>query len=181
MSRIGKKPIEIPENVEVKIEDKSVTIKGPKGSLCQEIRSELLIEVKDNKIFVLPRQETKQTNAFCGTTRAILANLVEGVTRGFERKLELEGIGYRASLEGQNLVLTVGFTHPIKIEAPENVKFLVEKNVITISGIDKGKVSQLAAKIRKVRPPEVYKGKGIRYAGELVKRKEGKKAVAASR
>jgi len=181
MSRIGKKPILIPENVEVQIEDEKVTIKGPRGELSQEIRPEIKIEIKEGKIFVLPQVETKKTKAFWGLTRALLANAVEGVTKGYERQLQIEGIGFRANLEGDNLALQVGFTHPVKINVPEGIKFAVEKNIITVSGIDKELVSQTAAIIRKVKKPEPYKGKGIRYFGEVIRRKVGKKAAGAGK
>jgi len=177
MSRIGKKPILILENVEVKIEGQKVMIKGPKGELLKEIRPEIKVEVKENKIFVEPKMESKKTKAFWGLTRALLANMVMGVTKGYEKKLQIEGLGYRANLEGNNLVLFVGFSHPVKIEAPEGIKFSIEKNIITVSGFDKELVGQTAAKIRNVQPPEPYKGKGIRYVGEVIRRKVGKKAV----
>ena len=181
MSRIGKKPILIPENVEVKIEDEKVTVRGPRGEITKEIRPEIKIEMKEGKIFVLPQIETKKTKAFWGLTRALLANAVEGVTKGYERQLQIEGIGFRANLEGDNLVLQVGFTHPVKINAPEGIRFAVEKNIITVSGIDKGLVSQTAAIIRKVKKPEPYKGKGIRYVGEVIRKKVGKKAAGAGK
>lgn len=197
MSRIGKKPILIPENVEVKIEDQNVTIKGPKGKLSRMVRPEIKVELKENKIFIEPKigvkskkdkssagqtgsARGKKTNAFWGLTRVLLSNMIGGVTRGYEKKLQIEGIGYRANLEGNDLVLFVGFSHPIKIAAPSEIKFSVEKNIITVSGIDKELVGQLAAKIRKVQPPEPYKGKGIRYLGETVRKKVGKKAVATA-
>jgi len=126
--------------------------------------------------------ETKKTKAFWGTTRALLANMIKGVKEGYERKLEIEGLGFKASVESgapENLILYVGFSHPVKIKAPKDIKFLVEKNVITVSGIDKELVGQIAAKIRKVKPPEPYKGKGIRYLGEQIRRKVGKRVVAA--
>jgi len=179
MSRVGKKPILIPENVEVKIEGQKVIIKGPKGELSREIRPEIKAEVKGNQIFVLPQKETKQTKAFWGLTRTLLANMIKGVTEGYEKKLEIEGLGFKALVEGEDLKLLVGFTHPVKIKVPQNIKFSVEKNVITVSGIDKEKVGLLAATIRKVKPPEPYKGKGIRYQGEIVRRKVGKKAATA--
>lgn len=179
MSRIGKRPILIPENVEVKIEGEIVTIKGPKGELQRTIRPEIKIELKENKIFVSPQIKTKKTKAFWGLFRALLANMVKGVTEGFEKKLQIEGLGFRATKEEENLVLQVGFTHPVKIKAPEGVELSVEKKIITVSGIDIEKVSQTAAKIRKVKPPEPYKGKGIRYVGEQVRRKAGKKVVTA--
>lgn len=177
MSRIGKKPILIPEGAEVKIEGQRVTIKGPKGELTKEFRPEIKIEARENKIFVLPQTETKKTKAFWGLTRALLANMVKGVTEGFEKKLEIEGLGFKAQAVGNDLELFVGFTHSIKIKALENIKFSVEKNIITISGPDLEKVSQIAAKIRKVKPSEPYKGKGIKYLGEVIRRKVGKKVV----
>lgn len=180
MSRVGKKPILIPEAVEVKIEGQKVTIKGPKGELQREVRPELKVELKDSKIFVSPQVETKKTKAFWGLTRVTLSNMVRGVTEGYEKKLQIEGIGYRANLEGNNLVLFVGFSHPVKVEAPQGIKFSIEKNIITVSGNDKELVGQLAANIRKIQPPEPYKGKGIRYVGEIIRRKVGKKAVTTT-
>ncbi len=177
MSRIGKKPIPILEGFQVKIEDQKVIIRGPKGELSKEIPQEIKIEIKNNKIFVIPKIETKRTKSLWGLTWALLFNMIKGINDGYEKKLQIEGLGYRVSLEGQNLILQVGFTHPVKIESPEGIKFSVEKNIITVSGIDKELVGQIAAKIRKVRPPEPYKGKGIRYLGEIVRKKMGKKAV----
>ena len=193
MSRVGKKPILIPENVEVKIEGQRIVVKGPKGELQRDIRPEIGIEIKDynlpttlpssagpsGKIFVSPKIETKRTRAFWGLTRALLFNMIKGVTEGYERKLEIEGIGFRVGLEGNDLILYVGFSHPVKVKEPQGVNFSVEKNIITVSGIDKELVSQTAANIRKVKPPEPYKGKGIRYAGEVIRRKVGKKVVTA--
>jgi len=178
MSRIGKKPIEIPRGVEVKIDGQQVLIKGSKGELSLEVRPEIRVEVKTGQIFVTPQFETKKTRAFWGLTRALLQNIVKGVSHGYEKKLEIEGLGYRANLDGQDLVLNIGFTRPVKIKAPQSIKFSVDKNTITVSGIDKGLVGEVAAKIRRVRPPEPYKGKGIKYAGEQIRRKVGKKAVS---
>src|SRR3989304_8293275 len=158
MSRIGKKPIPIPEGIEVKIIGQSVTVKGPRGELQREVRPEIRVEVKESHILVTPKSETKKTKAFWGLTRALLNNMVQGVAKDFEKQLEIQGIGYRAALEGEDLVLQVGFTHPVKINSPFGVKFVVEKNIIKISGPDKEAVSQTAAKIRKVKPPEPYKG-----------------------
>lgn len=180
MSRIGKKPILIPENVEVKIDGQKVIVKGPKGELSKEIRPEIKVELKESHLLVSPKIETKRTKAFWGLTRALIANMIKGVTEGYEKKLEIEGLGYRASLEGEDLVLFVGFTHPVKIKCPEGIKFLAEKNVITISGINKELVGEFASKIRKIRPAEPYKGKGIRYQGEVIKRKAGKKVVTTA-
>lgn len=180
MSRVGKKPILIPEGVEVKVDGQKVIIRGPKGELQREIRPEIKIEIIEKKIVLSPQIETKETKALWGLSRALVNNMVEGVTKGYERKLEIEGVGFRAQLEGKNLILYVGFSHPIKIIAPDDIKFSADKNVISVSGADIEKVSQLAAQIRKTKPPEPYKGKGIRYQGEVVKKKVGKKAVATT-
>ncbi|MDD3399581.1 MAG: 50S ribosomal protein L6 [Candidatus Paceibacterota bacterium] len=180
MSRIGKKPILIPQGVEIKIEGQKVTVKGPKGELSREVRPEIKVVQEDSQLVISPQKETKETAAFWGLTRALLANDIKGVTEGFVKRLEIEGVGYRAALEGQDLNLQMGFSHPVKIKAPEGITFSVEKNVIIVSGIDKGLVGQTSARIRAVKPPEPYKGKGIRYEGEQVRRKLGKKAVATA-
>ena len=199
MSRVGKKPIIIPGGVEVKIEDNIVIVKGPKGELSYETRPEIEAVIKEGKIFVLPQIDTKlrtktpkenkfptgqassvrgkKAKVLWGLTRTLISNLIKGVTEGYQKKLEIEGLGYRAALEGEDLILQVGFTHPVKIKCPAGIKFSVEKNVITVSGIDKELVGQVAAKIRRVRPPEPYKGKGIRYFGEVIRRKAGKRAA----
>lgn len=179
MSRIGKKPILIPDGVEAKLEGNVITVKGPKGELKREIVPEIKVEIKEGKIFVSPGKETKKTGALWGLIRALVSNMVDGVKTGYEKKLQMEGIGYRANMEGENLILQVGFSHNVKIKKEEGINFTIEKNIITVSGIDKGKVGQVAANIRKVRPPEPYKGKGIRYVGEQVRKKAGKKVVAA--
>ena len=180
MSRVGKKPIEIPKGVEVKIEGDLVRVKGPKGELSQRIRPEIKVEMKEGKIFISPQIETKKTKALWGLTRSLLANDIKGVIEGYEKKLQIEGLGYKAEIEGETLILRVGFSHLVKIQAPSGIKFSVEKNIITISGIDKELVGQVAANIRKIRPPEPYKGKGIRYLGEIVKIKPGKKVVTTT-
>ena len=181
MSRIGKKPIEIPQGVEVKTDNQEVVIKGPKGELSRKIRPEIKVAVKEGKVIVSPQKEIKETKAFWGLTRTLLANMIQGVTEGFEKKLEIIGVGYRANLEGEDLVLQVGFSHLVKMKKPEGITFSVEKNVIGVSGIDKQLVGETAAKIRRVRPPDPYKGKGIRYLGEVVRKKEGKKAVVSTK
>ena len=178
MSRIGKKPIEIPKGVEVKIKKRKVTIKGLKGELSREIRPEIKVEVKEGKIFVSIKRQTKQSKAFWGLTRALLANMVKGVVSGYEKKLEIHGLGYKANIDGEELVLSAGFTHLVKIKPPKGIKVSVERNIITVSGIDKEIVGLIASKIKKVRPAEPYKGKGIRYEGEQIRRKAGKKVVA---
>jgi len=180
MSKIGKQPIEIPKGVEVKLSDNYIFVKGGKGELSLLIPKNFNIEIKDTFIYVYPKKMLKETNMMWGTLRALISNLIKGVTEGYEKKLQIEGIGYKAFVEGNKIILNVGYTHPVEIEAPKNVTFKVEKNIITISGIDKQLVGQVAANIRKVKPPEPYKGKGIRYVGEKVRQKAGKKAVAAT-
>jgi large subunit ribosomal protein L6 len=179
MSRIGKKPILIPDKVEVKVEGQTISVKGPLGELKKEFQPEVRIEAKEKNVFVSSYRETKRTSALWGLTRALIFNMVEGVTKGYSKKLQIEGVGYKARIEGNDLILQMGFSHPVKIQQPEGIKFLVEKNIITISGPDKELVGQIAAEIRAVKPPEPYKGKGIRYVGEVVRRKAGKKVVAA--
>lgn len=178
MSRIGKKSIQIPENVEVKIEGQKITIKGSKGELSLNIRPEIEIKIADKEIFVMPKINTKNTKALWGLTRALLSNVIKGVTEGYEKKLEIEGIGYKFQLSGENLLINVGFSHPIEIKAPSEIKFLVEKNIVTVSGNNKELVGQIAANIKRVKPVEPYKGKGIKYVGEKVRKKAGKKAIA---
>ncbi len=180
MSRVGKKPILIPESVKVKIEGQTVIVKGPKGELQKKIRPEIKVEEREGKIFISPQRETKRTEAFWGLTRTLIFNMVKGITEGYEKKMQIQGVGYKANLEGENLVLHIGFSHPVKIKKPEGINFLIEKNIITVSGINKELVGQVAAKIRSIRPPEPYKGKGIRYLGERVRRKAGKKVVTAT-
>ncbi len=175
MSRIGKKPIEIPKGVEVAIDGSRVRVKGPKGELTQEFRSELSIRQEDGQVVVERPNETASVRALHGLTRALLANMVEGVTSGFRKGLELVGVGYRAEKKGKSLVLTVGYSHPVEIPEPTGITFSTPAPTqIVVEGIDKQQVGQLAAEIRSVRPPEPYKGKGIRYQGEQVRRKAGK-------
>lgn len=162
--------------MEVKITDDVVEVKGPKGELSQKIRPEIGVEIKENEIIV--SLKTGQT-AYWGLTRSLIANMIAGVTEGYEKKLIIEGLGFKADMEGETLVLNVGYSHQVKIAPPQGIKFEAKKNAMAVSGIDKGLVGQIAANIRKVKPPEPYKGKGIRYAGEIVKRKAGKKTVSA--
>ena len=175
MSRIGKKPIEIPQGVDVKTDGQKVIVKGLKGELIRTIRPEIKIAFEEGKILF-----SGENSSFLGLSRTIVANMIKGVTEGYEKKLEIEGIGYKAALEGQDLVLNVGFNHPVKIKADQGIKFTVEKNLITVAGSDKEMVGQTSAKIRAVNPPEPYKGKGIRYQGEHVRRKLGKRAAATT-
>ncbi len=180
MSRIGKKPIEIPEGVDVQINRQKITIKGLKGELSREVRPEIKIKIKQGKILVSIKRQTKQSKAFWGLTRALLANMVQGVVSGYEKKLEIHGLGYKAKMQDEELVLFAGFTHLVRIKTPEGIKISVEGNIITVSGIDKGLVGLIASKIRKVRPAEPYKGKGLRYQGEVIRRKAGKKVATTA-
>jgi large subunit ribosomal protein L6 len=182
MSRIGKKLIEIPQGVKIEANDSEIKVTGPKGELKQKIHPEIKIELNDGKIFIAPKSElSKRGRGLWGLYRALIANMVEGVSKGFEKKLEIEGVGFKANVEGKNLILNLGFTNPIKIDGIDGVSFLVEKNVITVSGADKEKVGHMAALIRIQKKSEPYKGKGIKYQGEKIRRKEGKKVVATSK
>ncbi len=177
MSRIGKQPINIPDGVEAKLENDEIKIKGSKGELAQAIPSEIKVEIKDKEIIVAPVKETKDSSAFWGLMRTLISNMIEGVTEGYQKQLEIEGVGFRAALQGNTLVLNLGFSHPVEVEAPEGIEFKVEKNLITVSGINKQLVGQVAADIRAKKKPEPYKGKGIHYLGEVIRRKAGKKAA----
>ncbi len=175
MSRIGKKPVPIPAGVKVNIEGSTVTLQGPKGTLTQTFDPNMQIQVRDGQIVVTP-PDAPGYAALHGLTRALINNMVIGVTEGYKRTLEVEGVGYRAELQGKNLVLSVGLSHQVTITPPPGITFVVDKSqrVFTVEGIDKQVVGQVAARIRAVRPPEPYKGKGIRYQGEKIRRKAGK-------
>lgn len=180
MSKIGKQPVNIPEKVTVKVSGQNISAKGPKGESSYDVNPAVKIETDGKKVTLSISKATKAARSIWGTTRMLVNNLIMGVADGFEKKLEIQGIGYKAALQGTNkIVLNVGFTHPVELEAPAGVSFKIEKNIITISGIDKQKVGQIAAEIRAVKPPEPYLGKGIRYVGEAVRRKAGKKVAAA--
>jgi large subunit ribosomal protein L6 len=175
MSRIGKKPIEIPTGVTITMNGDVVTVKGPKGELTRSFNSDIEIKVEENVINVSRPTDSKDHRTIHGTTRALLANMVEGVSKGFEKSLELIGVGYRAQKQGKKLILNVGYSHPVEFEPEEGLEVEVPSNTkVIIKGINKERVGALAANIREVRPPEPYKGKGIRYEGEFVRRKEGK-------
>lgn len=178
MSRIGKKPIDIPSGVEVKKEGNTVTVKGPKGTLTRDFLDLVEIEVKDNQIVSKPKTKEPFANALWGTYSSHLNNMVTGVSTGFVKKLFIEGVGYKIAVSGKNVVLDVGFSHEVTIPIPEGVTVEVDKGSFTVSGFDKEKVGELASKIRSTKPTEPYKGKGIRYEGERVLRKQGKKTVA---
>ena len=183
MSRIGKKPIQITEGIKVEIKGQNLKVLGSKGELQIEIHRDIKAEIKDNEILISPQRAnpSKKAKGLWGLYRALIFNMVEGVSKGFEKKLEIEGVGYKAMVDGENLVLNVGFVNPVKIKKPEGIDFLVEKNVITVSGASKEKVGQIAAIIRKAKKAEPYKGKGIKYQGEKIRRKEGKKVVSAKK
>lgn len=180
MSKIGKKLIEVPSGVTIAVEDGLVKVRGPKGELEYKIPRELKVTLSDNKIAVLPISKSKKTPALWGTIRAVIANMISGITNGFDKKLEIEGIGFKAQIQGNDLVLNLGFSHQIIFKIPDAIKVSVEKNTIIISGISKELVGQTAANIRALKKPEPYKGKGIRYAGEVIKRKVGKKVAGTT-
>jgi large subunit ribosomal protein L6 len=177
MSRIGRKPIAIPEGVEVDVAPGRVVVKGPKGQLEQDVSADMKLEQDDGSLVVQRPTDRGEHRALHGLTRSLVANMVEGVTDGFEKRLEIQGVGYRAQLRGSSLELALGYSHPVSITAPEGIEFEVpQPTEIVVRGIDKQLVGQVAADIRKRRPPEPYKGKGIRYRGEHVARKVGKRA-----
>ncbi len=176
MSRIGGKPIPVPEKVSVDIKDRAVKVKGPKGEMDLALVDEVEAEMEDGSVVVKPLGEDKRSRSMWGMQRSLLANMVTGVSEGFERKLEITGVGYRAQMKGKNLNLQLGFSHDVLFETPDGIEIKCPSQTeIIISGIDKQKVGQVAAKIRGYRPPEPYKGKGVRYADEFILRKEGKK------
>ncbi|MDR1975534.1 MAG: 50S ribosomal protein L6 [Campylobacteraceae bacterium] len=174
MSRIGKQPVAIPNGLEVKLEGNVLVFQ--KGNLNKELdtKGNVFTKIEDGKIVFSPKGEDKQSNAFWGTYRALCNNVIVGLTKGFEKKLEINGVGYRAAVNGKLLELQLGYSHPIKYDIPEGVQITVEKNTVTISGSDKQQIGQIAAKIRGFRPPEPYKGKGVKYADEIIIRKAGK-------
>lgn len=175
MSRIGKKPIAIPAGVEVKIDGHTVTVKGPKGTLSRKLNPEISVELEDGQINVTRPNDEKESRSLHGLCRTLVNNMVVGVTQGFEKKLEIQGVGYNAQMQGQNLKLALGFSHPVIITPPEGITISTPSSVvIVVSGADKEVVGQVASEIRNWRRPEPYKGKGIRYSGEHVRRKAGK-------
>src|SRR5205809_6222468 len=177
MSRIGKRPIEVPAGVTVSVETGRVAVAGPLGSLQQEVPQRMQIAQDDGVVTVTRPTERGEDRALHGLTRTLIANMVEGVTKGFEKRLEIQGVGYRAAMQGADLRLDVGYSHPVVMKAPQGISFEVPvPTEIVVKGVDKQQVGQTAANVRKVRPPEPYKGKGIRYEGEYVRRKVGKRA-----
>lgn len=180
MSRIGKKPIEIPEGVEVKVDGNSVTVKGPKGTLTQEFNPNMTITVEGNEMTVTRPNDQKENRALHGLTRSLLANMVEGVHNGFKKELEVNGVGYRVQKQGKTLTMNLGFSHQVVMDEIDGITIeCPSANQIVISGPDKQKVGQFAAEVREKRPPEPYKGKGIKYVDEVIRRKEGKAGKGA--
>ncbi len=178
MSRLGKKPIPLLDGTQAKIENDFIIVKGPKGELKQKLHEKVKIEISDSEIKVsVEKPEVKKQKALWGLFRSLINNMVIGVNEGFEKKLEINGVGYKASISGQKLTLHVGYSHPVDYMLPEGIKGQVEGNIITISGIDKQLVGEIAAQIRKIRKPEPYKGKGIKYVDEVIRRKVGKAAA----
>ncbi|MEI6650227.1 MAG: 50S ribosomal protein L6 [Candidatus Moraniibacteriota bacterium] len=178
MSRIGKLTITVPAGVEASISANVVTVKGPKGTLTFPHHTDVKVVLEDKTLSVVKLGESKRANAIWGTTSKLLSNMVEGVVKGFEKQIELNGVGYRMAVSGKKLDLALGFSHPVSVPLPDGIEAKIEKNVLTINGIDRQKVGQFAANIRGLKPVEPYKGKGFRYVGEIVRRKEGKKASA---
>lgn len=175
MSRIGRKPITRPENVKVTIEDNIITVEGPKGVLNQQIPQDISIEIEDGQLLVTRPSDIAKHRALHGLTRALVANMVQGVSQGFQKNLELVGVGYRAQLQANKLLINIGFSHPVVVEPPQGIEFEVPAPTkITVKGIDKQLVGNTAAHIRAIRKPEPYKGKGIKYEGEVIRRKAGK-------
>lgn len=178
MSKIGKQPIIIPASVTAALTDSQIKIAGPKGELTFEVRPEVKVEITENKIVVLAKYETKLAKSLHGLTRSLIANMIQGVNVGHEKTLEIVGVGYRASKQDENLILNIGYSHPVIIPKTSGIDFETKDNKIIVSGSDKAMVGEMAARIRRVRPPEPYKGKGIKYMGEIVRRKAGKTVKA---
>lgn len=184
MSRIGKKPISIPAGIEVKITDGAVTVKGPKGNLTFRPHERMRVKTEGGNVIVERSSDEILDRSLHGLTRSLIANMIQGVSEGYCKKLEIQGVGYRAQIQGKKLTLSLGYSHPIDFPAPEGIAFEIDKekkNIISICGIDKEKVGRVAAKIRSLKPPEPYKGKGIRYVDETVRRKAGKAAATAAK
>jgi large subunit ribosomal protein L6 len=178
MSRIGKKPVAVPAGVDISFHANVITVKGPKGVLEFAHRREVKISVENEQVQVIKIGETKKAQAIWGTTAKVIANMFIGVTTGFEKQLELNGVGFRMVIQGNKINLALGFSHPVEMVIPEGLAAKIENNIMTLSGIDKQRVGEFAAVVRKLKPVEPYKGKGFRYVGEVVRRKEGKKAAA---
>ncbi len=182
MSRIGKLPLPVPEKVNVEVADSRVVVRGPKGELSQSVLAVVEVKLEDGKVLVTRKNDQRVARAAHGLTRTLVANMFEGVTKGFRKSLEIQGVGYRVAKAGENLNFTLGYSHPITFQAPKGISFAIEGTTkVHVDGIDKQLVGQVAAKIRELRPPEPYKGKGIRYEGEVVRKKLGKAAKGAKK
>jgi large subunit ribosomal protein L6 len=177
MSRIGKKPLVIPAKTEVTLSGKTLVVKGPLGEISRNVHDDIAVVIENGAVTLSPKNDSLETNALWGTYASHLVNMVEGVTKSFEKKLQLEGIGYKVDVKGDKLVMALGFSHPVEVPIPAGLKVTIEKNIITISGIDKEKVGQFTSRIRDLKKPEPYKGKGLRYQGEVIKIKQGKKSA----
>jgi large subunit ribosomal protein L6 len=180
MSRLGKKPIIIPEGVSVNLSGNKLSVKGAKGTLEFDHHREVGVKVSGQEMAIIKNGKSKQAPALWGTTVRIIENMIIGVTQGFQKQLEINGVGYRMNLQGKKMTLALGFSHPVEVQVPDDIEVKIENNIVTISGIDKQKVGQFAADIRSLKPVEPYKGKGFKYVGEIVRRKEGKKAASAA-
>ncbi|MBI4128837.1 MAG: 50S ribosomal protein L6 [Parcubacteria group bacterium] len=180
MSRIGKQPIPIPSGVVVTIEGRRVSVSGRLGAMTYELPSVIQARLEGEEVHIQPIRTGRETPRFWGLARAIVANMIHGVTDGYQKRLIMEGVGYRPILEGKDLVLHVGFSHPVRVSPPDGIQFGIEKNTIIVSGIDKQRVGDITASLRKIRKPEPYKGSGIRYEGEIIRRKAGKKAATGT-
>ncbi len=176
MSRIGKKPISVPAEVKISSDGLNFSIVGPKGALAMKINPEVRINVSESEVMVEKIGKTKKAPAIWGTTARLIENMIQGVIRGFQKKLELNGVGYRMSVQGKKINMALGFSHPVEVDIPDEISVSIEGNLMTVSGISKQKVGQFAANVKKLKPVEPYKGKGFRYVGEIVRKKEGKKS-----
>jgi large subunit ribosomal protein L6 len=177
MSRIGRQKIIIPDNTTVNLENGLLTVTGPKGTLTRMFRPDISISIDNKEITLVPKKQTKQTASLWGTYGSHIINMIDGVTKGYEKKLILEGVGFRIEVKGKEIVMSLGFSHPVVVTIPDGLTVTSEKNITTIQGIDKEQVGQFSAKLRALKKPEPYKGKGFRYDGEVVRRKEGKRAA----
>lgn len=180
MSRIGKKPIAISDGVKIEVSGGAVVVSGPKGTLHFSFSPEMEIKISEKEVSVIKKGNSKNSGAIWGTTASIIENMIEGVTEGYQKQLELNGVGFRMALQGKKINMALGFSHPVIVDIPEEIEVKIENNVMTISGIDKQKVGQFAASVKALKKVEPYKGKGFKYVGEIVRRKEGKKAGTTS-
>ncbi len=180
MSRIGKKPIEIKDGVKIEVKDGAASVTGPKGNLVFKFSPEMEVKISEKEVSVIKKGNSNNAEALWGTTARIIENMIKGVTEGYQKQLELNGVGFRMALQGKKINMALGFSHPVVVEIPEGIEVKIENNILTVSGIDKQKVGQFAASIKALKKVEPYKGKGFKYVGEIVRRKEGKKSGTTS-